>query len=370
MPKKGENIYKRKDNRWEARYIKGYSPEGKIRFGYCYAKTYKEAKEKLLEAKSKGTVTNISVNVSKMNFSDWCEEWLTVNSKKLKRSTLIKYTSSINNHIKPLLGNNGTQFLDTCVISAFSDYLLYTKHLSTKTVKDILVLLKAIVKYASKSFPQLLNIDFIYPKEKKPEIRVMSNEEEERFIEFLMEDLDRCKLGILLSLFTGLRIGEICALRWGDISLTEETIVVRNTMQRIKRMDNSNKKTEVIINDPKSETSFRVIPLSKMANKICSQLMCLSPDAFILSGNSQRFVEPRVLQYRIKKYSKECGIPGLHFHVLRHTFATRCVEVGFEMKSLSEILGHSSPRVTFDRYIHPSMELKKENIDKLSAIGL
>ena len=141
-------------------------------------------------------------------------------------------------------------------------------------------------------------------------------------------------------------------------------------MQRIKRMDNSNKKTEVIINDPKSETSFRVIPLSKMANKICSQLMCLSPDAFILSGNSQRFVEPRVLQYRIKKYSKECGIPGLHFHVLRHTFATRCVEVGFEMKSLSEILGHSSPRVTFDRYIHPSMELKKENIDKLSAIGL
>ena len=91
MPKKGENIYKRKDNRWEARYIKGYSPEGKIRFGYCYAKTYKEAKEKLLEAKSKGTVTNIPVNVSKMNFSDWCEEWLTVNSKKLKRSTLIKY---------------------------------------------------------------------------------------------------------------------------------------------------------------------------------------------------------------------------------------------------------------------------------------
>ena len=118
MPKKGENIYKRKDNRWEARYIKGYSPEGKIRFGYCYAKTYKEAKEKLLAAKSKGTVTNIPVNVSKMNFSDWCEEWLTVNSKKLKRSTLIKYTSSINNHIKPLLGNNGTQFLDTCVISA------------------------------------------------------------------------------------------------------------------------------------------------------------------------------------------------------------------------------------------------------------
>ena len=153
-----------------------------------------------------------------------------------------------------------------------------------------------IDRFTSKSFPQLLNIDFIYPKEKKPEIRVMSNEEEERFIEFLMEDLDRCKLGILLSLFTGLRIGEICALRWGDISLTEETIVVRNTMQRIKRMDNSNKKTEVIINDPKSETSFRVIPLSKMANKICSQLMCLSPDAFILSGNSQRFVEPRVLQ--------------------------------------------------------------------------
>lgn len=185
-----------------------------------------------------------------------------------------------------------------------------------------------------------------------------------------MEDLDRCKLGILLSLFTGLRIGEICALRWADISLADKTLTVSNTMQRIMSIDNKQQKTEVIIGNPKSDSSFRVVPLTEMAFQICTTLRCLSPEAFILSGTSHKYVEPRVLQYRLKKYSKECGIKDLHFHVLRHTFATRCVEVGFEIKSLSEILGHSSPRVTLERYIHPSIQLKRDNINKLSAIGL
>lgn len=370
MPKKGDNIYKRKDNRWEARYIKGYSPEGKIKYGYCYAKTYREAKEKLIKIKSMGVINNSHKKGNGSIFSDLCDEWLSIHLKKLKQSTFAKYISTIENHIKPLLGKYNAQFIDTTVISDFSDYLMFTKHLSAKTVKDILVLLKTIVTYASKKIPQLSDIEFIYPRENKTEIRVMSSEEQTRLISYLMEDLDRCKLGILLSLFTGLRIGEICALRWEDISLSDKTLVVRNTMQRIMSIDNSQQKTEIIIGDPKSNSSLRVIPLTEMAYQICTKLRCLSPDAFILSGSAQKLVEPRVLQYRLKKYSRECGINDLHFHVLRHTFATRCVEVGFEVKSLSEILGHSSPRVTLERYIHTSIQLKRDNINKLSAIGL
>lgn len=370
MSRKGDNIYKRKDGRWEARYIKGYTLQGKIKYGYCYAKTYREAKEKLFILKSSinrdlGQSRNI-----KTRFSDICDEWLKINKKKLKVSTFTKYFIAINNHIKPELGGYMISNINTRVISDFSDYLLIKKGLSAKTVKDILTVLKSIVCFLAKDIPKLNNIEFVYPKEKKTEIHVMSFSEEKKFIEFLLIDLDRCKLGILLSLFTGLRIGEICALRWKDISIKDKILIVRSTMQRIKSFDNSNQKTQVIINSPKSISSFRVVPLSDMALNVCEKLSCNTPEAFILSGIPQKYVEPRVLQYRIKKYSQECGIENLHFHVLRHTFATRCVEVGFEVKSLSEILGHSNPRITLERYIHPSIQLKIDNINKLSAIGL
>lgn len=370
MSRTGDNIYKRKDGRWEARYIKGYTLQGKIKYGYCYAKTYREVKEKLFILKSSANQNSDQSRSIKTKFSDICDEWLKIKTKKIKVSTLTKYSTAINNHIKPILGGYMICNLNTRVISDFSDYLLIDKGLSAKTVKDILTLLKSIVSYLSKDIPKLKNIEFVYPKENMSEIRVMSFTEEKKFIEFLFLDLDRCKLGILLSLFTGLRIGEICALRWKDISLQEKTLVVRSTMQRLKKFDNGNQKTQVIINSPKSSTSFRLVPLSDMALNVCEKLSCNTPEAFILSGATQKYVEPRVLQYRIKKYSQECGIANLHFHVLRHTFATRCVEVGFEVKSLSEILGHSSPRVTLERYIHPSLQLKIDNINKLSAIGL
>ena len=92
-------------------------------------------------------------------------------------------------------------------------------------------------------------------------------------------------------------------------------------------------------------------------------------EAFVLTGEKNRYMEPRTLQYRLERYTADCGIKNVHFHVLRHTFATRCVEVGFEIKSLSEILGHTSPKFTLERYVHSSMELKRENMDKLAVIG-
>ena len=95
----------------------------------------------------------------------------------------------------------------------------------------------------------------------------------------------------------------------------------------------------------------------------------MTPEAYVLTGDLDRFVEPRTLQYRLAKYTKDCNLDGVHYHVLRHTFATRCVEVDFEIKSLSEVLGHSSPRITLERYAHSLMELKIDNMKKLSTIG-
>ena len=178
---------------------------------------------------------------------------------------------------------------------------------------------------------------------------------------------------------SGLRVGEICALRWSDISLSHRTISVRQTMQRLKDTENventesqesgENRKTKILISAPKSNTSVRVIPLNRELTELCRKWKPLNPKAYVLTGEEKRYMEPRTLQYRMERYTKACGLEGVHFHTLRHSFATRCVEAGFEMKSLSEILGHSSPRITLERYVHSSLELKRENMDRLTLMG-
>ena len=196
------------------------------------------------------------------------------------------------------------------------------------------------------------------------------------------------------ALLTGLRVEEICALRWSDISLSHRILCVRQTMQRLKNTENMGKpghaeisestgktgrtneagsaggrKTKILISVPKSSTSVRVIPLNRELTELCRKWKAPYPAAYVLTGEEKRYMEPRTLQYRMERYAKDCGLEGVHFHTLRHSFATRCVEAGFEMKSLSEILGHSSPRITLERYVHSSLDLKRENMDKLTLMG-
>lgn len=372
MAKKGENIYKRKDGRWEARYIKGYSVDGKAKYGYCYAKTYRDAKEKVALVKAALLSNQPAPNSNtRRRFSAYCDEWLKVNRLKVKESTYVKYYSMIEKHIKPKLGGCFIQAVTSLIVEEFSQELLFEEELAPKTVKDILVLLKAIWKYVERNYSGILSIvEFSYPKEAKKEMRVLTRDEQKQFTDYLLEDMDATKFGVMLTLLTGLRIGEICALRWSDVSLMDKTIRVGATIQRIKNLDEGgNAKTKIIISDPKSETSMRIIPLTDYAVELCKMCKEQSPAAFVLSGSSDRFVEPRTLQYKLERYTKECGLEGVHFHTLRHSFATRCVEVDFEIKSLSEILGHSSPKVTLERYVHSSMELKRKNMNKLATIG-
>lgn len=377
MAKKGTNIYKRKDGRWEARYIKGYNLSGKTKYGYVYGKTYKEAREKQLQAQIANSSSQMECTQDKKCFAEYCQEWLLLNRSRVKRSTYVKYHNIVNNHIIPRLGQRMPQSLDTVILETFSNTLLKggslcgNKPLSAKTVRDILTVLHSILRYTNKqSGNSMGNVEFIYPKEKKKEMRVLSREEQSQLVQYLLLDMDTCKFGILLALMTGLRIGEICALRWENISLMDQSIYVGNTMQRLQVLNPlGSSKTQVIVDDPKSDTSRRVIPLTKQAMELCEKMNPKCPAAFVLTGQSHHFMEPRTLQYRLAKYAAECGLDDLNFHALRHTFATRCVEVNFEIKTLSEILGHSSVQVTLDRYVHSSMELKRENMSKLPAIG-
>ena len=363
---KGENIFKRKDGRWEARFIKGHKPDGKVQYGFCYGKTYKEAKDKVTMMRSSlllGSPIESTGNRHRLTY--FCDEWLETSRSQLKESTYVKYDNILNKHIKPHLGSCLPQNISEEMIRDFSQVLLMT--LSPKTVKDVLVVLHSVLKFAGKHsngyFP---SIEIPYPKEQRKEMRVLTSEEQKLLTNRLLQGNEKVDLGIMLALLTGMRIGELCALRWEDVSLENKTIRIRATMQRIK-CSGGDAKTKVIVTPPKSEKSRRLIPMTELAADVC---MRMEPgEGYVLTG-SEQYLEPRVMQYRLANITWECGLEGVHFHTLRHTFATRCVEVGFEIKSLSEILGHSATGITLDRYIHASLALKRENMGKLETIGM
>ena len=370
MPRKGENIFKRRDGRWEARYIKGRELDGKIKYGFCYGRTYREAKEKSMLCKA-AVLNNTPLPVTRRRhrLAFYCEEWLRMERGRVKDSTYVKYDTILQNHILPKLGGCCPQGFTSPLAEQFKQALL-DQGLGAKTVRDILTVLRSILKYTSARYPGVFPaVEITYPREQKKDARVLNVQEQTRFIEFLQTDMDECKFGTLLALLTGLRIGELCALRWGNVSLCSKTIRVDATMQRLKNLDGDGGKTKIVISTPKSDTSTRTIPLSDSAAKLCSCFYHHSPSAFLLTGTEQ-YMEPRMLQKRLAEYTRACGLEGVHFHTIRHTFATRCVEAGVEIKSLSEILGHADISITLGRYVHPSMELKRTNMNKLTFAGL
>lgn len=371
MPRKGENIYKRKDGRWEGRYIRSYNIDGKTAYGYIYGKTYREVKQKLNI--SKALPQNTSRNTGKIiTYGELLDEWLYSTRLNVKESTYARYLHLIQAHIKPKLGKNLLSQITGKSIEYFVEFQLSNGRLdgkgglSAKTVSDTLTIIKNTLEYANiNNYTTYCNLKKLTIKKKDKEMRVLTNAEQDVLIKTLFNDMDLCKFGVLLSLYTGIRIGELCALKWEDFNLSDSTLNVRKTMQRIQETNAiTEAKTKVIITEPKSEYSARVIPLPSFISDIARELYT-SPQAFILTGSESNFVEPRTMQNRFKKYVEESGIEKANFHSLRHTFATRCVEVGFEIKSLSEILGHSSVNITLNRYVHSSFELKRSNMNKL-----
>ena len=157
-----------------------------------------------------------------------------------------------------------------------------------------------------------------------------------------------------------------------QIHFQEQYLEISKTLHRVKdHTDDSEHNTKIIITPPKTESSIRIIPIPDFLFEILQQYVqshTIDPEAYILTGKKKSFREPRSIEYYFKKTLKKCQIEPLHFHCLRHTFATRCVELGFDMKTLSEILGHSNINTTLNRYVHPSMEQKQQNMDKLNAV--
>ena len=373
MSRRGENIYKRKDGRWEGRYIKSHA-NGKAHYGYVYGKTYKEAKQKMIASAQNTTVDVVQVEpeLQPGTFGAIALEWLAVCRNQLKESSYVKYYNIVNKHLLPVFGVCSVPDITRDDVSQFCNLLLSeendTPALSTRTVSTIICVLKNIFDYAAQ-VKQYTTVDLrgISIRQSQHQLRVLSVSEQQTLSEYLCQNLNLYNLGILICLYTGLRVGEICALRWGDVNFEEQTICVHQTMQRLQCTDLCESKTQILITNPKSDSSVRQIPIPDELFNLVSQYQ-FPENAYFLTGTSKQYVEPRTMQNKFKKAIKECGIENANFHALRHTFATRCVELGFDIKSLSEILGHSSVNITLNRYVHPSMELKQQNMNKLSEL--
>ena len=373
MPRKGENIYKRKDGRWEGRYVKGRDGKKAI-YGYVYSKSYSEVKKKLILKRAEYALEENKPSSSMMKdalFSELSEMWLCSIKSSVRESTWIKYRNILKCNIVPRLGNRNLSEIDYSVISALCNDLMESggkdqSGLATKTVADALSLTKAVIKYAyrMKYITDCTALD-VSVKVKNASLRILSVQEQQILISELTEELNLPGLGIYLCLFTGIRVGELCALTWDDISLENNMIHIHRTMQRIQTPD-SERKTAILISKPKSQCSIRDIPIAgALREKLVQQAV---KEGYVLTGNKTSYIEPRTMQNRFKAIVERCGIRDVHFHTLRHTFATRCIEVGFDVKSLSEILGHANVSITLNRYVHPSMELKQKNMDKLSKL--
>lgn len=369
MPKRGNNIYLRKDGRWEGRYSKG-SKDGKIQYGYVFGKSYEDVEQKLYACKQHLDEIHIS---SVGTFKTFSEEWLRVHAPELKLSSIAKYSNILHSYLLPQFGERDICSISRNDVMSFSRELLISGGvreigLSPKTVNSTLSVLKNVFEFVIREkCLKVADISDISVKQPQQPMRILSRLEQNRLSQFLCDNPSPCHLGILLCLYTGLRIGEICALKWEDICIAEPYLFVHKTMQRIQVSENATKKTEVVIQAPKSDCSIRKIPLPDEILQFLSPAQAKG-QAFLLTGMVHSYIEPRSMENRFKAVTKECGISDVNFHALRHTFATRCVEIGFDIKSLSEILGHASVNITLNRYVHPSMELKQKNMNMLSEL--
>lgn len=307
------------------------------------------------------------------SFDNLTDEFLYAQKFLVKESTFSHYNNIINTHIRPYFNAFKLEEIDIGIIHNFINEKLSSGRidgaggLSNKSVKDISSVLKMIIKYgAVKGLLQSSLAEFSVPKERKKDIKILNPQDLRCLENYVYDSEDSYKLGVYICLYTGLRIGEICALQWKDIDFNNKTLKVRKTILRIADINSPTTKTKIIIDTPKSESSIREIPLPNKLMEILflHKQKIINEDYYVLTGN-EKYIEPRNYYERYKKYLITCNLPNYTFHSLRHTFATRCVEIGFDPKTLSEILGHSDVKITLSRYVHPSMERKRMCMEKL-----
>ena len=355
-----KTAYKRRDGRWECRISMGKDENGRRVFRSFYGKSRDEAEYKAMIELDH---SEDEYAVTEMTFRELVTEWLHVTASRIKESTAANYVMKAEKHLIPAFGE-----IKCCLLKAKDIYAFIERKikegLSVRYLSDIIVLFKSVFRYASREY-RIRNVldGIVLPKKNKPEIAVMNKKQQLRLEKYLDERPSVTSVGIAISMYMGLRIGEVCALQWKEIDLEKRVLTVSKTIQRVQCRTGS-KQTKLIITEPKSESSKRTIPIPDCLLPLLRRFKD-NGEVYVVSGRKKP-VEPRTMQYRFAKILHNADLPSFHYHSLRHLFATRCVELGFDVKTLSEILGHSSVEVTLNRYIHSDMERKRTCMSLLS----
>lgn len=306
-------------------------------------------------------------------FKDWAEEWLQKKKRFVKESTYANYSILMQNHIIPAFSDEiperiSTEKIQAVVLQWLERGRLNNKgSLARKTVKDMVVILKMCLKDYELSKNQEIRIYSInFPREyyKAERKDVLAEGEYKKFLMIIQKNLNYETLGYAICLYTGIRIGELCALKWKDINLKERIIRIDKTIQRIYLKNGNRGTTKIVITLPKSSKSIRRIPISNQLYQLLHPFQKKNSDTYVLTGQ-EKYIEPRLYRTHYNKFLEQHNLPLIRFHGLRHTFATRCIEAGADYKVVSELLGHASVNTTLNLYVHPQMEEKRRCVELL-----
>ena len=369
MARRGENIYKRKDGRYEGRYVIGKTSTGKTRFGYIYGRRYADVREKLLVKKAELFCRPASgPSCCQETLGAWMEGWMESELRGcVKASTWQTYRNQFTRHLRPALGGCSLSQITPKIVHELIERLEQSG-LAASTIRGIYRLLASAMRFAieegliSKNPCRKIRIQL----KENCQQRVFSRSEQERLRQAADNDKD---LPALLSLYTGMRLGEICALKWSDIDWDKRTIAVCRTVQRIARWNGGQQraKTALMIGTPKSASSHRVLPVPALILDKLREMRAQATSSAYVFSPVERAAEPRTIQRRFQRLMSRLGIPDAHFHTLRHSFATRLLELGVDVKTVSALLGHGSARITLDFYAHSLIEQQRSAMELLAT---
>lgn len=363
MARRGENIYKRKDGRYEGRYVIGKTFSGKTRFGYIYGHQYAEVKKALLLKKAEWTQKDTPDSSYRDTVTEWLPCWMESELLgSVKASSYQVYVNIAQKHLLPMLGKMKLISITPSIVHGFV-VELEESGLAYNTIKSIYRLLSAAMRGAFE--------EGLIPKNPCRKIKIQRIEQEEQRVLTRSEQelvkktaFNADDLPTLLSLYTGMRLGEVCALKWTDIDWERKTITVKRTVQRVAQSKND-RKTLLMVGTPKSLRSRRVIPVPDFVLKQLKRIG--RADEGYIFGSISDTAEPRTIQRRFKRFMDKLGIVGVHFHTLRHSFATRLLELGVDVKTVSVLLGHGSAKITLDYYAHSLTEQQCIAMNLLAA---
>ena len=366
MARHGENIHKRKDGRWEGRYIKGRYENGTARWGYVYGNGYTEVRELLIRKKAQAGFYQLCG--TSMTFAELSEAWLCSISNGLKESTLAHYHYTLHKYLLPVLGSLTINTLSEAILEPALLHIFdgagSHRPLGTISARECLGIVRRVCRYAAHlRLVRPLDICVKIPDRNRPAQQPLSSEKQQKLQAFLLQNPTPRKIGILLGMQLGLRIGEICGLQWGDFDLKHGILSIQRTVCRISC---GNGHTKVVIQPPKTRTSKREIPIPKHLLAALQKLKeNFSSNTWFLSGTAEKPVEPRCYRKSIKAYLKQAMVEQIRPHTLRHTFATTCMQKGCDIKTLSELLGHAHADITLRQYVHSDLSRKRREINRI-----